>query len=114
MPTLQCPQFQVRFFSFLPSSSTNDFYHFSGIPHGHTGHVRFLTFAEVDAIADDALENNSNRRISVHSKLKGDSGKLLVISGRDGYEDFRSSATNSLSEVAGREDSTNHLLLWEV
>jgi hypothetical protein len=37
--------------------------------------------------------------------------KLLVISGGDGYEDFR---TSSVSEVAGREDSTNHLLLWHV
>ena len=37
--------------------------------------------------------------------------KLLVISGGDGYEDFRNS---SLSELAGREDSTNHLLLWQV
>jgi hypothetical protein len=37
--------------------------------------------------------------------------KLVVISGGDGYEDFR---TSSMSEVAGREDSTNHLLLWYV
>lgn len=50
----------------------------------------------------------------MHSKHKLEQSKLLVISGGDGYEDFRSSANNSLSEVAGREDSTNHLLLWEV
>ena len=37
--------------------------------------------------------------------------KLLVISGGDGYEDFRNSG---MSEVAGRDDSTNHLLLWQV
>ena len=37
--------------------------------------------------------------------------KLLVISGGDGYEDFRSSG---MSELAGRDDSTNHLLLWQV
>ena len=38
-------------------------------------------------------------------------GRILVISGGDGYEDFSSSAN---SELAGREDSTNHLLLWTV
>lgn len=37
--------------------------------------------------------------------------KLLVISGGDGYEDFRNSG---MSELAGRDDSTNHLLLWQV
>lgn len=90
----------------------------SGIPFGHTGHVRFLTCAEADTSHSPASgdnEKNSNRRISVHSKNKMvENVKLLVISGGDGYEDFRSSANNSLSEVAGREDSTNHLLLWEV
>lgn len=37
-----------------------------------------------------------------------------VISGGDGYEDFLKDDTNPVSEVAGREDSTNHLLVWEV
>lgn len=41
----------------------------------------------------------------------GGPSKMLVISGGDGYEDFRNSNT---SEVAGREDSTNHLLLWQI
>jgi hypothetical protein len=36
---------------------------------------------------------------------------MLVISGGDGYEDFRNNAAN---ESAGRDDSTNHLLLWQV
>lgn len=35
--------------------------------------------------------------------------KMLVISGGDGYEDFR---LTSSSETVGRDDSTNHLLLW--
>ena len=39
------------------------------------------------------------------------SGRMLVISGGDGYEDF---SLNGSSELAGREDSTNHLLLWVV
>jgi len=42
---------------------------------------------------------------------KASQKKSLVISGGDGYEDFRAS---SLSEIAGREDSTNHLLLWRL
>ena len=37
--------------------------------------------------------------------------KLLVISGGDGYEDFSSGAN---SDMVGRDDSTNHLLLWQV
>jgi hypothetical protein len=37
--------------------------------------------------------------------------RILVISGGDGYEDFSNSAS---SDLAGREDSTNHLLLWSV
>lgn len=37
--------------------------------------------------------------------------RMLVISGGDGYEDFRNNATN---EAAGRDDSTNHLLIWQV
>lgn len=50
----------------------------------------------------------------MHGKIKPEMTKTLVISGGDGYEDFRSSGNNTMSEIAGREDSTNHLLLWEV
>nr|CAD7427363.1 unnamed protein product [Timema monikensis] len=91
----------------------------TGVPHGHTGHVRFLTFVETaPATVSDTLmvRPNSHHRYSLKSKpeLQSSSvtnGKLLVISGGDGYEDFR---TTGVSEVAGREDSTNHLLLWHV
>ena len=38
--------------------------------------------------------------------------KLLVISGGDGYEDFSPNGANS--DMVGRDDSTNHLLLWQV
>lgn len=41
---------------------------------------------------------------------------MLIISGGDGFElfeDFRTSGTNTTNEIAGREDSTNHLLLWQ-
>lgn len=54
------------------------------------------------------------RRDSAHrraSTLLPTKNNLLVISGGDGYEDFR--LTNS-SETVGRDDSTNHLLLWRV
>ncbi|KAK3925866.1 Rho guanine nucleotide exchange factor 17, partial [Frankliniella fusca] len=86
-----------------------------GVPHGHTGHVRFLTV--VEAFSDDAPTATSQSHHTRHSwKNKSDqtstgNNKLLVISGGDGYEDFR---TSSVSEVAGKEDSTNHLLMWLV
>lgn len=79
-----------------------------GIPHGHTGHVRFLTQVE-------SLPAHNEIQLQHHyykNKLdQKNSTKLLVISGGDGYEDFRNS---NQSEVAGREDSTNHLLLWNI
>lgn len=52
--------------------------------------------------------DSSRRRTSAHIPTKTNH---LVISGGDGYEDFR--LTNS-SETVGRDDSTNHLLLWKV
>lgn len=80
----------------------------SGVPHGHTGHVRFLTAVETKPPSElGELRYASGRKDD--SRIT--SSKVLVISGGDGYEDFRSA---SMSEVAGREDSTNHLLLWHV
>lgn len=52
--------------------------------------------------------DSARRRASAHIPPKTNH---LVISGGDGYEDFR--LTNS-SETVGRDDSTNHLLLWRV
>uniref|UniRef100_A0A8D2J8W2 Rho guanine nucleotide exchange factor 17 n=1 Tax=Varanus komodoensis TaxID=61221 RepID=A0A8D2J8W2_VARKO len=90
-----------------------------GLSQGHTGHVRFLTTIELpdgfDILfplpKDPGVEKSSDleKRDSVrHRPAKS---KMLVISGGDGYEDFR--LTNS-SETVGRDDSTNHLLLWRV
>ncbi|CAK6970374.1 rho guanine nucleotide exchange factor 17-like [Scomber scombrus] len=103
-----------------------------GSAHGHTGHVRFLTSIELPEgfdmnfppPASDSTGNQSQssstvegslqrrdstrRRASAHLPPKNNH---LVISGGDGYEDFR--LTNS-SETVGRDDSTNHLLLWRV
>ncbi|XP_070685621.1 rho guanine nucleotide exchange factor 17-like [Pempheris klunzingeri] len=103
-----------------------------GSAHGHTGHVRFLTSIELPEgfdmnfppTATDSTGNQSQsgstvdgnlqrrdsvrRRASAHIPPKTNH---LVISGGDGYEDFR--LTNS-SETVGRDDSTNHLLLWRV
>ncbi|XP_030008967.1 rho guanine nucleotide exchange factor 17 [Sphaeramia orbicularis] len=103
-----------------------------GSAHGHTGHVRFLTSIELPEGFDmnfppssaDSTGNQSHssstidgnlqrrdsarRRASAHLPPKNNH---LVISGGDGYEDFR--LTNS-SETVGRDDSTNHLLLWKV
>ncbi|XP_053961835.1 uncharacterized protein LOC128865531 isoform X2 [Anastrepha ludens] len=103
----------------------------TGIPHGHTGHVRFLTFVETSGLtsegsgsstgstgrdAETAVSSTDYRSQSTakHAKPKAESSTILVISGGDGYEDFRNSGANSLSEIAGREDSTNHLLIWQI
>nr|XP_023013430.1 rho guanine nucleotide exchange factor 17 isoform X2 [Leptinotarsa decemlineata] len=78
----------------------------TGVPHGHTGHVRFLTSVEIPIANEAPIRNSYKAKQDTRSNTK-----LLVISGGDGYEDFR---TSNLSEVAGREDSTNHLLLWNI
>lgn len=80
-------------------------FNFSGVPHGHTGPVRFLTSVKC------TRNYNNIRRSSKATSKKGDRSKMLVISGGDGYEDLRS---NSVPEASGREDSTNHLLIWRV
>uniref|UniRef100_A0A4W3JM80 Rho guanine nucleotide exchange factor 17 n=1 Tax=Callorhinchus milii TaxID=7868 RepID=A0A4W3JM80_CALMI len=92
-----------------------------GSAHGHTGHVRFLTAIELPEVFDLTFppmrepgkfsltkRDSTRRRSSAIIPLKTN---ILVISGGDGYEDFR--LTNS-SETVGRDDSTNHLLLWRV
>ena len=85
--------------------------------HGHTGHVRFLTAVEVPK---EGTQDNTNGKSSGTSPSTtnaplpsgANSGRdVLIISGGDGYEDFRAS---SASESAGRDDSTNHLLIWRV
>ena len=86
----------------------------TGIPHGHTGHVRFLSCVDMSPEPGPAAAGHSRgpglARLSAGRKEAGQ-GRILVISGGDGYEDFSSSGS---SELAGREDSTNHLLLWVV
>ncbi|XP_074497979.1 rho guanine nucleotide exchange factor 17 [Sebastes fasciatus] len=103
-----------------------------GSAHGHTGHVRFLTSIELpegfdmnfphtaadptghQSHSSSTVDGNLQRRDSARrraSALIPAKTNHLVISGGDGYEDFR--LTNS-SETVGRDDSTNHLLLWKV
>ena len=108
--------FQIIYLTFAPT----------GLSHGHTGHVRFLTC--VEAIRDSHILRSSRLHhthhglslkskdslagvISSASNIPSHGTRLLVISGGDGYEDFRHSG---LSDSVGREDSTNHLLLWQV
>jgi Rho guanine nucleotide exchange factor 17 len=71
--------------------------------------VRFLTAVEIDgSIASKRiLKNYDIPNSDANSKL------VLVISGGDGFEDFRTNGTNTMNEGAGREDSTNHLLMWQ-
>ncbi|XP_076280703.1 rho guanine nucleotide exchange factor 17 isoform X2 [Lasioglossum baleicum] len=88
----------------------------TGIPHGHTGHVRFLTCVETLTPSKPDPRPKTNRYSLKPNKSKPNNinrGKLLVISGGDGYEDFRGPQA-SAEPQAGREDSTNHLLLWKV
>lgn len=74
----------------------------SGIPQGHTGHVRFLTSVETSEIFPI-------KKQATNSSTDSEATQILIISGGDGFEDFRTTEAN---EVAGREDSTNHLLMW--
>ncbi|KAG8201301.1 hypothetical protein JTE90_016783 [Oedothorax gibbosus] len=98
----------------------------TGLPHGHTGHVRFLTSVELssgstlDSTSSNkhssrpskSKESASGRRTSTTTTATATAGsKILVISGGDGYEDFEMSG---LGDQAGHDDSTNHLLLWHV
>ncbi|XP_076467848.1 rho guanine nucleotide exchange factor 17-like [Babylonia areolata] len=95
----------------------------TGLVYGHTGHVRFLTAVELwgsgagqknsegAATKDTTVLPEIHRRSSVAAPVPTMATRMLVISGGDGYEDFRNS---SASDAAGRDDSTNHLLLWQV
>ncbi|XP_053399167.1 rho guanine nucleotide exchange factor 17-like [Mercenaria mercenaria] len=106
----------------------------TGLVYGHTGHVRFLTCVEMvntnvppllagSHSRSDSANNNTRdpdvpspqdlnkRRSSVATMTAALATRMLVISGGDGYEDFR---TNVVNEAAGKDDSTNHLLLWQV
>jgi hypothetical protein len=109
--------------------------------HGHTGHVRFLTSIKcpqlmsspnqvgmlvpenegVSYVVRDSprkksstgSNTSSGSTMSDMSTLVG-TNKVLplrtyVISGGDGFEDF---SGNQSSDTIGRDDSTNHLLLW--
>ncbi|XP_074836036.1 rho guanine nucleotide exchange factor 17 [Carettochelys insculpta] len=95
-----------------------------GLSQGHTGHVRFLTSIELPDGFDiifpplrepgtEKLSDTEKRDLTRHrsSNMVHSKSKMLVISGGDGYEDFR---LTSSSETVGRDDSTNHLLLWRV
>ncbi|XP_054754693.2 rho guanine nucleotide exchange factor 17-like [Lytechinus pictus] len=115
------------------SSSLKDVPSPTGSAQGHTGHVRFLTSVEVPTntqtsitVATSPSSNgrrtglqvmqNNNAASSTPEGRRGSGGNLLgsnimVISGGDGYEDFGATVPN---ELAGKEDSTNHLLLWQV
>ncbi|XP_067663599.1 rho guanine nucleotide exchange factor 17-like [Haliotis asinina] len=94
----------------------------TGLVYGHTGHVRFLTSVELSVGGSQKSEAKESqgegsampdlhRRSSMAATIATMATRMLVISGGDGYEDFRNTSAN---EAAGRDDSTNHLLLWQV
>ncbi|XP_045411468.1 rho guanine nucleotide exchange factor 17 isoform X3 [Lemur catta] len=101
----------------------------AGLGQGHTGHVRFLAAVQLpDGFSllcptpppppdtgPEKLPSLEHRDSPRHRGPSSARPKMLVISGGDGYEDFRlSSGGGSSSETVGRDDSTNHLLLWRV
>ncbi|XP_012869639.1 PREDICTED: rho guanine nucleotide exchange factor 17 [Dipodomys ordii] len=101
----------------------------AGLGQGHTGHVRFLAAVQLPDgfnllcptpppppdTGPEKLPTLEHRDSPRHRGSASARPKMLVISGGDGYEDFRlSSGGGSSSETVGRDDSTNHLLLWRV
>ncbi|XP_021496634.2 rho guanine nucleotide exchange factor 17 isoform X1 [Meriones unguiculatus] len=101
----------------------------AGLGQGHTGHVRFLAAVQLpDGFSllcstpppppdtgPEKLPSLDHRDSPRHRGPASARPKMLVISGGDGYEDFRlSGGGGGSSETVGRDDSTNHLLLWRV
>uniref|UniRef100_A0A250Y868 Rho guanine nucleotide exchange factor 17 n=1 Tax=Castor canadensis TaxID=51338 RepID=A0A250Y868_CASCN len=101
----------------------------TGLGQGHTGHVRFLAAVQLPDgfnlicptpppppdTGPEKLPSLEYRGSPRHRGPASAKPKMLVISGGDGYEDFRlSSGGGGSSETVGRDDSTNHLLLWRV
>lgn len=83
----------------------------SNVPPSHSG-VSSRTDRANSSNADaQPLSKDIKRRSSVATTTATLATRMLVITGGDGYEDFR---TNVFNESAGRDDSTNHLLLWQV
>ena len=100
---------------------TSKFLFSIGLVYGHTGHVRFLSAVEIpnqSRRGSNHRDRGSGIRDALLSRRASGSvptltmaTKMLVISGGDGYENFH---TTVPSENIGRDDSTNHLLLWQV
>ncbi|KFM63636.1 Rho guanine nucleotide exchange factor 17, partial [Stegodyphus mimosarum] len=94
--------------------------HIVGMSHGHFGHVRFLTSICALSGKDSFSSEGTSKQFSQFKYSDVTAGpstssavpySSLVISGGDGYEDFGNLTT---TETAGRDDSTNHLLMWRV
>lgn len=95
----------------VQSCQTTNYLHLCHPLNFHASLLFFLgNQSQSSSTADGNLQrrDSARRRASAHIPIKTNH---LVISGGDGYEDFR--LTNS-SETVGRDDSTNHLLLWRV
>ncbi|GFU48949.1 rho guanine nucleotide exchange factor 17 [Nephila pilipes] len=102
-----------------PFSSAENAPNIIGMPHGHFGHVRFLTSICASSGRDLPINNDgpstsyadSSEPCGSQDVTSVDQYSAVVISGGDGYEDFG----NLISiDTAGRGDSTNHLLMWRV
>ncbi|GFS42197.1 rho guanine nucleotide exchange factor 17 [Trichonephila inaurata madagascariensis] len=89
-----------------------------GMPHGHFGYVRFLTSICATSSKDSPAQGEPSTSYSDSYKPSGsqdlsnaDQYSAVIISGGDGYEDFGNVTS---MDTAGRDDSTNHLLMWRV
>lgn len=91
----------------LVPSSTGGLYWFqsAALDKGHTGNVRFLTFAE---LLSDMYMDERRRSVARQSLVT----KMLVVSGGDGYEEI--TPTDQSRESVGFNDSINHLLVWKM
>uniref|UniRef100_A0A914XQ85 Uncharacterized protein n=1 Tax=Plectus sambesii TaxID=2011161 RepID=A0A914XQ85_9BILA len=88
---------------------------------GHCGQCRFLTSVDLSPAAlsransfgSSGLGDGSRRRMSLNVAAL-QQGKVYVISGGDGFEDFHDMTTDEGDDSIGREDSANYLLFWHV
>lgn len=78
---------------------------FPALDKGHTGNVRFLTFAE---LLSDIYMDERRRSVARQSLVT----KMLVVSGGDGYEE--TTLTDQSKDTIGFNDSINHLLVWKM
>jgi hypothetical protein len=111
----------VRFLTSVEANSSSSSFHgthaVDSVNNGMSRHGKSGANPSVVSTSSPAVTAPAAAASGGAHLTTGSSG-MLVVSGGDGYEDFTPSLIGSgispLSETAGRDDSTNHLLLWSV